>query len=73
MPYSKLFRSRWAALLWAAGILWTAVEIVGVAPSAPANNAAPADNAAEPADTDALGMPVNDTDLALFESVMNGN
>lgn len=25
--YSNLFRSRWKALLWAAGILWLAVEV----------------------------------------------
>jgi hypothetical protein len=28
MPgYSKLFRSRWWALLWAGGIIWTAVTV----------------------------------------------
>jgi hypothetical protein len=25
--YSRLFRSRWKALIWAAGILWFAVQI----------------------------------------------
>lgn len=25
--YSNLFRSRWKALLWAAGILWLAVQV----------------------------------------------
>lgn len=25
--YSRLFRSRWSALIWAAGILWFAVEV----------------------------------------------
>jgi hypothetical protein len=25
--YSRLFRSRWSALLWAAGIIWFAVEV----------------------------------------------
>lgn len=27
MPFSRLFRSRWAALLWAAGIVWFAVDV----------------------------------------------
>jgi len=26
---SSVFKSRWMALLWAAGILWTAVDFVG--------------------------------------------
>ncbi|MBW8911235.1 MAG: hypothetical protein JF564_04965 [Sphingomonas sp.] len=29
MRYSSLFRSRWLALIWSAGILWTAVSFVG--------------------------------------------
>jgi hypothetical protein len=27
--YSSLFRSRWLALLWAVGIVWSAVSFVG--------------------------------------------
>jgi hypothetical protein len=30
---SRLFRSRWAALWWAAGILFTAWQVAGTAPS----------------------------------------
>lgn len=30
MGYSRLFRSRWAALIWSAGIIWGAVSFVGV-------------------------------------------
>lgn len=29
MRYSSLFRSRWLALLWSIGILWSAVSFVG--------------------------------------------
>lgn len=36
--YSRLFRSRWKALLWAAGVVWFAVQIW-----------APDDSAATPA------------------------
>ena len=40
MPSARLFRSRWAALIWAAGIVWTAVDVADSAPrSAPAANA----------------------------------
>ena len=66
MPYAKLFRSRWAALIWAAGILWTAVEVAGVSPDASTTQNASAD-------TDATGMAVNNSDLAILASVMNGN
>jgi hypothetical protein len=31
--YSNIFRSRWKALLWAAGIIWLAVEVA--TPDAP--------------------------------------
>ena len=70
MPYAKLFRSRWAALLWAGGILWTAVDVAGFsAPDpAPSNN-----SAAATVETDATGVPVDGNDLAIFARVMNGN
>lgn len=29
MRYSSLFRSRWLALFWSIGILWSAVSFVG--------------------------------------------
>ncbi|MDQ2762816.1 MAG: hypothetical protein M3Y22_04825 [Pseudomonadota bacterium] len=68
MPYAKLFRSRWAALIWAAGILWTAVDVAGFssAPDAPANAAAPVDQ-------DATGVAVENSDLTILAGVMNGN
>ncbi|GAA4767504.1 hypothetical protein GCM10023219_11470 [Stakelama sediminis] len=30
---SRIFRNRWWAVLWAAGVIWTAISIAGVAPS----------------------------------------
>lgn len=27
MPFSRLFRSRWSALLWAAGVIWFAIDV----------------------------------------------
>lgn len=32
IPSPRLFRSRWAALLWAGGILWAAAHIARSAP-----------------------------------------
>lgn len=80
MPFRKLFLNRWAALLWAGGILWTAVDTVGFGPSAkPAvagNSAAvgagDAGDAAGNA-TDATGMTVGDSDLATLANAMKGN
>jgi len=61
---SALFRSRWAALLWAAGVLWTAVSVAGVG-KVPA--AVSAENA-----TDALGQPIDNADLELLRNVIGG-
>ena len=56
---SGLFRSRWSALLWAAGILWTAYDVAGGTPSTPtATNASAA--------TDALGDTVDPAALAVL-------
>jgi hypothetical protein len=51
--YSKIFRSRWWAMLWAAGILWMAYDVAGP-PDASSNNAASAD-----ADVTALQDAIN--------------
>lgn len=37
--YSSIFKSRWMALFWAAGIIWWAVDTAGTAPAADQNNA----------------------------------
>lgn len=61
--YSRLFKSRWAALFWAMGICWTAYEVssMGVGDSD--------DNAAQ---TDATGANYNDADVAALRSALNG-
>lgn len=51
----RVFRSRWSALFWAGGILWTAYDIAAAQPSAPAGNAVA---------VDATGAPVSADDLA---------
>ena len=65
MPSSKIFRSRWAALFWAGGVLWTAYD---VASAAPGNKASV--NQATPADSDATGMAVDNGDLAILANAM---
>ncbi len=68
MPFRKLFRSRWAALLWAAGIVWTAVDIVGFGPPAHLSRA---DASSTPSDdTDATGVAVNADDLAVLANAI---
>ena len=73
MPFSKLFRNRWAALLWAGGILWTAVDVAGFAPARSTGNTTAAAPDATPSATDATGEVVENGDLAILASVMNGN
>ena len=69
VPFRKLFLSRWWALLWAGGILWTAEDMVGFGPPATATNQAAMTNEA---DTDATGVTVNSDDLQTFANVMQG-
>lgn len=61
MPFRKLFLSRWSALFWAAGILWTAVDTVGFAPDKPVASGQPTATL-----RDATGEPVNPQDLAVL-------
>lgn len=67
MPSSRIFRSRWAALLWAGGILWTAYDVAGAAPATKATA-----NQTAPADTDATGVAVDNDDLAVLANAMGG-
>lgn len=72
MIYAKLFRSRWAAALWAAGILWTAVDVAGFSSPDAQDNRADA-NASARADEDATGVAINNSDLAILAGAMNGD
>jgi hypothetical protein len=66
MPTSKIFRNRWAALLWAGGILWTAYDVASAAPQSKAAT----ENQAAPADTDATGVAVENDDLSVLANAM---
>jgi hypothetical protein len=50
MKYSSIFKSRWMAMLWAAGIIWFAYDF-----AAPSDDASNTTNAEQT--TDATGVP----------------
>jgi hypothetical protein len=60
---SRIFRSRWTALLWAAGVIFTAVTTIGLGDSG--------QHAAEAALIDATGANVSNTDLAVLENLLS--
>jgi hypothetical protein len=53
-------------LLWAGGILWTAVDVAGVSPS----KSATAANVVDSVPTDATDVPVDQKNLAILANVM---
>lgn len=61
--YSRLFKSRWAALFWAMGICWTAWEVSSAA-------APEADDTNASAQTDATGAGYNDADVAALKGAL---
>ena len=61
---SRIFRSRWAALFWAGGIIWTAYDV------ARRTRPIPAANNVAAADTDATGVAVDNADLAILANAM---
>lgn len=62
MKHSTIFKSRWWAAVWAAGIIWFAVQVASP-DSEPADNNLSAETA-----TDALGQPI---DEAKAEELLN--
>jgi hypothetical protein len=66
MKHSTIFKSRYWALLWAAGIIWFALDFAGP-------GAAPAGNQAEAAqETDVTGAPVKDEDVKKLAGIIQG-
>ncbi|HEX6741962.1 MAG TPA: hypothetical protein VF079_09250 [Sphingomicrobium sp.] len=66
MRTSSIFKSRWMALIWVAGILWFAWDVAGSAPQE-ANTASA--NAEQP--TDATGAPITPEQEKQFEQALN--
>lgn len=65
MKTSSVFKSRWMALLWAAGIIWFAYDFAGSQPQ-PANAS---DNSEQV--TDATGAPVTPAQEQKFADELN--
>ncbi|MCA1654822.1 MAG: hypothetical protein ABR588_06415 [Sphingomicrobium sp.] len=63
MRTSTIFRNRWWALLWAAGILWFAYDVAGTSPQAEDGTNAVA--------TDATGAPVTADDEQRLAQAIN--
>ena len=68
MGFSRLFRSRWAALFWSAGIVWTAYDVASDAPVPAATNATSGNVVEQP--TDAARAAFNADDLAILANVI---
>jgi len=64
MRTSSVFKSRWMALIWAAGILWLAYDVAGSAPQG--------GNASAEQPTDVTGATISDEDAKKFVEVVNG-
>lgn len=64
LPNPRIFRSRWAALLWAGGILWFAYDVSGSASGGHANA-----NGAALTDTD--GAAINAADLQAVANLID--
>lgn len=59
MRSSSIFKSRWMALIWSAGIIWLAVSVAG--PDDAASN-----NAAADQPTDVTGARITDENMKQF-------
>jgi hypothetical protein len=66
MRTSSIFKSRWMALLWAAGIIWFAYDFA--APNGETANAG--DNQVEV--TDATGAPISPEEAKKLEEAVKG-
>ena len=66
MRTSSIFKSRWMAIIWAAGIIWLAYD---VAESAPKGSAA---NGVAEQQTDVTGAPVSSDDEKKVGEILNG-
>ena len=66
MRTSTIFKSRWWALIWAAGILWFALDVAGEPAPAESN----ATDASAP--TDATGAPIRKEDAEALKKVIDG-
>jgi len=60
MRFSTIFKNRWMALVWAAGIVWFAYDFAGSTPQDDGNNVT----------TDGTGAPVPDQDSNRIANIL---
>ena len=65
MKTSTVFKSRWMALIWAAGILWFAYDFAETTPQSDNST-----NAEQP--TDGTGAPITADDAKKLANALNG-
>jgi hypothetical protein len=65
MRTSSIFKSRWMALVWAAGIIWVAYDFAESVPQTGGNSA---ENVAQP--TDATGASITPEDQRQVEEAL---
>lgn len=63
MRITRVFRSRWQALIWAGGVLWFAYDVASAQPQQPAVNASTGE--------DATGAAISNADLAVLANAMS--
>jgi hypothetical protein len=61
MKFSTIFRNRWFALVWAAGVIWLALDVA--APDQPADGN-------QIAASDAAGSEVTNADVENFAAIV---
>ena len=64
MRTSSIFKSRWLALVWAAGFVWFAYDVVGPSDGSSATNTEQA--------TDATGAPISADQEKQLAQVIDG-
>ena len=67
MKHSTIFKHRYWAMLWAAGIIWFALDTAGA--SSPATDNSTENGAAV---TDATGAPVDDQQMKQLQKAIDG-
>lgn len=68
MRSSTIFKSRWMALLWAAGIIWVALDVAGDGPADNGGNQASASAAPM---TDVSGAEVSQQQIDTLDAFLN--
>ena len=63
MKHSTIFKNRWWALLWVAGIIWFAVDVAG--------GTTTSDDGNNVVQTDATGAPVTDEQAQHLAQAIN--